>query len=274
MNPNVRYQVAAFDLDGTLVNTQKELLPSTREAIKKLQRLGVHVVLASGRHPIGVLHVAKELGLVGTDSYIMGFNGGAILSLKRMNRIFDYQISKELAWKIADAAVEIGLSPLTYTDDELLCIDDTNEYVLHEAEINHLPVRKISSFREEVTFPVNKVLVVGDPAIISGGGEEKLQELIAEHCTVFQSAPFFLETMPIGIDKASGLQKLLDLLGLSRLELATFGDGMNDEPMIKYAALGIVMANGDERLKKSASYITKSCDEGGIAHAIDMFWRE
>ena len=267
-----KLHVSAFDLDGTLLNSKKELLPSTILAIQHLKQIGVHIVLASGRHPHGIWHVAESLALTGTDSYLLGFNGGAIVSLKNGRRIFDQPMKQETAWTVADAALSLGLSPVTYTESEILCLDDTNEYVLFEAGLSRLPVRQISSFRKEVSFPVNKVLVVGEPEQIAAEGESGLRDAVKGLCTVSQSAPYFLEIMPEGIDKAFGLEKLLTVLGLSRENLAAFGDGMNDKPMLDYAAVGIAMENGAPALKADADLVTGSCDENGIAHAIERLW--
>lgn len=72
MNETGKLRIAAFDLDGTLLNSKKELLPSTILAIRRLKQIGVQVVLASGRHPKGIWPVAESLSLTGTDSYVLG----------------------------------------------------------------------------------------------------------------------------------------------------------------------------------------------------------
>ena len=272
MNETGKLRIAAFDLDGTLLNSKKELLPSTILAIRRLKQIGVQVVLASGRHPKGIWPVAKSLSLTGTDSYLLGFNGGAIVSLKTGEQVFERLMEPESARAAADAALSLGLSPVTYTKSELLCLDDTDQYVLFEAGLNRLPVRKISSFREDVPFPVNKVLVVGDPKRIAEGGESGLREAMRGRCSVSLSAPYFLEVMPEGIDKASGLENLLVLLGLSRENLAAFGDGMNDKPMLDFAAAGVAMGNAAPALKAGADLVTDSCDEDGIAIAVERLW--
>lgn len=272
MNNIGKLQVSAFDLDGTLLNSKKELLPSTVLAIRRLKQAGVQIVLASGRHPKGIWPVAGRLSLTGTDSYLLGFNGGTIVSLKTGKRIYDRQMAPETARTAADAALSLGLSPVTYTESELLCLDEENPYVRFEAGLNGLPVRRISSFRKEVCFPVNKVLVVGDPKQIADGGEAGLQKAVSGSCSVSLSAPYFLEVMPEGIDKASGLRQLLSLLGLTRESLAAFGDGMNDMSMLEYAAVGVAMENGAPALKAAADLVTKSCDEHGIALAVERLW--
>ncbi len=272
MNNTNKLQVSAFDLDGTLLTSQKELLSSTIQALRHLKQIGVRIVLASGRHPNGIWPVAESLSLTGTYSYLLGFNGGAIVSLKTGKRIYDQPMDPETAWAVADVALTLGLSPVTYTESELLCLDERDPYVQFEASLNGLPVRRIPSFREEVCFPVNKVLVVGNPKQIANGGESGLRKAMGASCTVSPSAPYFLEVMPRGIDKASGLKQLLSLLGLTRENLAAFGDGMNDRPMLEYAAVGVAMENGAPALKAAADLVTKSCDEHGIALAVKQLW--
>lgn len=269
----MQYKVAAFDLDGTLLNSKKTINASTYEAIKELREKGVSVVLASGRHPRGIIPVAEDLNLIGTDSYLLGFNGGATVDLRDMRRVVDYRMNAGLAWQIADAALELGLSPLTYTEDELLTLDMRNQYVQHEAKLSNLPMRQIPSFREGVTFKVHKVLVVGDPEIIKNGGEKILREKLASHCDVSRSAPFFLEVMPKGVDKGTGLETFLKLKNLGPQNLVAFGDGTNDQPMLDYAGIGVVMENGAEELKENADFITHSNDEDGIAYAVHSIWK-
>ena len=77
--------------------------------------------------------------------------------------------------------------------------------------------------------------------------------------------------MPQNIDKAYSLGKLLKHLGLDRSQMIACGDGFNDLSMIKYAGLGVAMANAKEEVKEAADYITLSNDEDGIAHVIDKF---
>ena len=77
--------------------------------------------------------------------------------------------------------------------------------------------------------------------------------------------------MPQNIDKAYSLGKLLRHLELDRSQMIACGDGFNDLSMIKYAGLGVAMANAQEEVRKAADYITRSNDEDGIAHVIDKF---
>jgi Cof subfamily protein (haloacid dehalogenase superfamily) len=88
---------------------------------------------------------------------------------------------------------------------------------------------------------------------------------------IYRSEPYFLEVLPKGIDKAQTLAVLLDKLGLTKEEVIACGDGFNDLSMVKFAGLGVAMANAQDIVKENADYITLSNDEDGIAHVIEKF---
>ena len=79
--------------------------------------------------------------------------------------------------------------------------------------------------------------------------------------------------MPLGVDKAYGVAKLLERLGYRRSQMVCCGDGFNDLPMIEYAGFGVAMANAQPAVRETADYITKSNDEDGVLHVINEFMR-
>ena len=104
--------------------------------------------------------------------------------------------------------------------------------------------------------------------------ENEIRQLTGDRMDVFRSAPFFLELVPKGIDKALSLGRLLDIMNISTGELMSFGDGYNDISMIKYAGMGIAMDNAADEVKKAADYVTLSNEDDGIAAAIDKFFNQ
>ncbi|MFW5669634.1 MAG: HAD-IIB family hydrolase, partial [Acetivibrio ethanolgignens] len=65
------YELIVLDLDGTLTNSQKEISPKTKEALFRIQKEGVRVVLASGRPTPGIMPLARELCLDEHGGYIL-----------------------------------------------------------------------------------------------------------------------------------------------------------------------------------------------------------
>lgn len=88
--------------------------------------------------------------------------------------------------------------------------------------------------------------------------------------SVYRSEPYFLELVPLGIDKARSLAVLLEKIGITREEMIAMGDGYNDLSMIKYAGLGIAMGNAQEPVKAAADYIAPSNDEDRVAIAVEQ----
>ena len=80
--------------------------------------------------------------------------------------------------------------------------------------------------------------------------------------------------MPQNIDKATSLQKLLNSLGMTADEMICCGDGYNDVSMIEYAGLGVAMGNAQPAVKDSADFVTRTNDEDGILHVINLFMRD
>lgn len=85
------------------------------------------------------------------------------------------------------------------------------------------------------------------------------------------TGPFYFEFTAQGIDKAKALDAVLKPMGYKQEEMIAFGDGQNDASMVKYAGLGVAMANAVDELKEISQYITGSNDEDGIADALYKF---
>ena len=93
MNKFLKNKVFAFDLDGTLVNSKKELLPSSKKVIFELINNGAHIVLVSGRTYEGVLPIAQELELDKNGGFICSYNGGLIKNPTDGKIIFDKKVN-------------------------------------------------------------------------------------------------------------------------------------------------------------------------------------
>ena len=96
-------------------------------------------------------------------------------------------------------------------------------------------------------------------------------DYLKDRMGVFRSEPYFLELVPKGIDKAQSLAVLLKRLDIVPEEVIACGDGFNDLPLIKYAGLGVAMANAQPVVREHADYVTRSNDEDGVAHVVEEF---
>lgn len=264
-------KLIVLDLDGTLTNDEKKITPRTKKALMDAQQNhGVKIVLASGRPTFGIAPLAEELNLKEYGGFILAFNGCRIINWQTRDIISDQMLSPDVMPYLYDCSKRTGFPILTYQGEDIVTECPEDKYVLEEARINKMPIRKMDNFLEEVKHPINKCLIVGDP--------EPLHELeleMAEHLkgvmNVFRSAPFFIELVPLGIDKAKTLEVLIKQMGISREEVMACGDGYNDLSMVEFAGLGVAMENAVEGVKACAQYITASNNEDGVGLAVEKF---
>ncbi|MEE0930188.1 MAG: HAD-IIB family hydrolase, partial [Acutalibacteraceae bacterium] len=145
-----------------------------------------------------------------------------------------------------------------------------NKYSDIEAKIVGLETKFVDDFADYVNFDVNKLLLAGDPAEILRL-EKTLSEKYKGVIGVFRSEEFFLELVPLGIDKAKSIDVLLNKLRLDRSQCIACGDGYNDITMIQYAGLGVAMENAAEEVKEAANIITDTNDNDGVAKIVTEY---
>lgn len=264
------YELLVLDLDGTLTNSKKEISPATKEALMELQKRGKKVVLASGRPTCGIVPLAEELDLKTYGSYILSFNGARIVDCGTDNIVYNQCISAEHLPKLYQVAKDNGVAIVTAKDNVLYSAFEADKYVDVETSINKLELKVCPNFVESIDFPMNKVIFAGKPEILERL-EIEMKEYYGDTLSIFRSEPFFLEFMPKNIDKAYSLGKLLETLGMTKDQMICCGDGFNDLTMIKFAGLGVAMANAQQVVLDNADYITLSNDEDGIIPVIEKF---
>jgi hypothetical protein len=263
----MKYKMLAFDLDGTLTNSDKQITPRTADAICRAEKDGAAIVLASGRPVYGIMPVAAKLDLKSLGGYILAYNGGCILDCRTNEVIYEKKLPNEYVRDICHYALQRDYALLTYEGDCVITNKKDNPYVIEEANINHLPIKQIEDMAAYITFPVNKFIIAEGPQTVAM--EIPMLKAAFPMLNVFSSAPFFLEIVPPDIDKADSLNYLLNRLEMTSAQLAAFGDGGNDVNMIKFAGMGVAMQNACDSCKAAANYITASNDEDGCGLAIE-----
>lgn len=267
----MEFKLLALDLDGTLTNSKKEITPHTRETlIRAQQEKGVKIILASGRPTYGVAPLANALELDKFGGYILAYNGGEIIDWRTREIMYKNLLDHDVLPYLYECAKKNGFAIVTYENEYVLTEKPDDEYVLKEALLNVMKIKKVDNFLEAVKHPIAKCLIVGEPARLARL-EAEMREHLKDRMGVFRSEPYFLELVPKGIDKARSLSVLLDELGLKREELMAAGDGFNDLSMVKFAGMGVAMANAQDVVKENADFITLSNEEDGVAHAVEKF---
>ena len=232
-----------LDIDGTLTNDQKEITPETKRILMKAQEQGIRLVIASGRPAKGIEKYGKMLEMDKHHGLFLCFNGAKVIDCQTGEVLVNTTMQQEL--------VTQALQHLKQFDVRM------NNYLLKE----------VSDLASYVDFPLNKILVVGQPEYlrenckaISAPFEGKLSMMF--------SANFFYEMTSQGIDKGAALKSALDKLGIEAKDCIAFGDAGNDITMLQFAGVGVAMANAQDEVKAVADYITDDNNHDGIAKAL------
>lgn len=263
-------KILVLDIDGTLVNSKKEITPATLEYLLRIQEEGHIVALASGRPYPGMKAYANQLKLHEYGGYVLSFNGGKVINCKTGEVVFKKPIPNTYLKTIYDYAIRHGLGMVTYRGDEVLTGTEIDEYMEYEARLNSMVIHKVDDFLGAVDFDMTKCLLTAVPEKAEAH-EKKLAELLAPDLNVFRSEPYFIEITIKGVDKAESIDKLVNVIGMDRKDTICCGDGFNDLTMVQYGGVGVAMDNAQQIVKDNADYITASCDQDGIVQVIKEF---
>ncbi|MCI1646865.1 MAG: Cof-type HAD-IIB family hydrolase [Bacteroides sp.] len=265
----MKCKLLVLDVDGTLLNDAKEISKRTLVALLKAQQMGVRIVLASGRPVYGVMPLARQLELEHYDGFIVSYNGGQIIRAKDNSIVFERYINADLLPYLEKKARKNNFALFTYKGDNIITNMPDNEHVRHEAFINKMGVVCETEFSEAIDFSPTQCVLVSDDEEALSGLEQHWRKRLNGTLDVFRSEDYFLEVVPCGIDKASALATLLDLLKISREEIIAIGDGVCDVTMIQQAGMGIAMGNAQDSVKACADMVTGSNEEDGVADAVE-----
>lgn len=268
----MKKKVLILDIDGTLTNSKKEITPKTLEALLKIQKQGHTIIIASGRPTHGVKWIADILQLEEYGGYVLCFNGGRITNIKTKEIVYQQRFPKECIAPLYEYAKTHDMGLVTYEDDTVIAATRVDEHMEFEARLNRMKLKKVEDFLSYVDFDVNKCLFTASVDKASNL-EKELAEQYKSVLSIYRSEPFFIEVMPLGVDKAASLEHLFSIIGVDRKDTIACGDGFNDMSMIQYAGIGVAMANAQNAVKEVADVITmKNNDEDGLLEIIETYF--
>ena len=265
----MKYKLLVLDVDGTLLNDEREISKRTLAALLKVQQMGVRIVLASGRPTYGLMPLAKTLELGNYGGFVLSYNGCQIIKAQNGEILFERRINPEMLPYLEKKARKNGFAIFTYHDDTLITDSPDNEYIKNEALLNNLKIIREDEFSTAIDFAPCKCMLVSDKEKALIGLEQHWEKRLAGTLDAFRSEPYFLEVVPCGVNKANTLGALLEHLGVTREEVIAVGDGVCDVTMLQLAGMGVAMGHSQESVKVCADYVTASNEEDGVALAVE-----
>ena len=264
----MNYKLIAIDLDGTLYNDNIIITQKTINALMKAQEMGIRIAISSGRPLPGLFHARDTLKLQKHHGMLVSYNGGKVVDTTTHEILYENTIPLELCIKILEHIKKYPVHPMI-DDGKVLYVENKNAYRVHEEYTNNsMDCVEIPSLIDFLDFPLVKILTSVDPVKLS-----EVLKVIGEpfkgKVDFIQTAPFYIEAVPVGTSKASGLTKVCKKLHISPDEIIAFGDAANDLEMVQFAGYGVAMGNACDELKACANEVTLSNNEDGIAHTLN-----
>jgi Cof subfamily protein (haloacid dehalogenase superfamily) len=259
--PNVK--LIAFDLDGTLLTSDKTITERAERAIKALSNLGVVMVPCTGRPPRNMKHYVEQLGL--GSAFV--FNGAGIYSAATDTTQYRHCFEKATALEVIRAVRE-------HFPDVIAGMEASHGWYL---DTGYYEWRKTQTY-----LPHLEPTGVGDICDFVGEGTVKIyfrqpgltareMSLALTNIETYWTwaSDHLLEVMAPKVNKREALTYIASELGISWQEVIAFGDEHNDQGMLLWAGLGIAMANAKSEAKEVADFITASNDEDGVAVVLE-----
>jgi len=271
-------RVLALDIDGTLLNTRKEISPRNHQAVKAAIEAGVRLALITGRRYPAARRIADQLP---GDPVLVLHNGGLVIENSLPIRV--RPLKKATAASVVAFGKYFGADPVVHVGhrgEGLLYVDTASPshtllaYYLH---MSHPDVRVVESLVSALEAEADDPLQV-----MFGGSMNEMRDLASaldargfeatSLRTVYPAEDLSLiDVVGPTVDKSEALSFLCSRWSVDMGSVLAIGDNWNDRSMLQQAGIGCVMANADEGLRSLGLVLVPGNDDDGVAHAIERF---
>ena len=259
-----------FDLDGTLLNPDKEISHKTRKTLEKCKESSIGLYIATARPPLldrMLSWDASTLSLFDGGSY---YNGGCVIlgALKTYSPVSEAIVQKTIEQVCRYGTLNIALQlehekhafrfPLEEKGWRTWGVSADETLALNQ--VGNLQTIKMLVFFSNLIdsdTPISTELVQGLERLCLGAAQFYLTD--KGKC---------VQIMAESVNKLSSIEKMRAALGYEKNEIAVFGDDINDMEMLSGYEYSVAMGNAGDRVKGSAQYVTLDNNHDGIHHAI------
>ena len=270
----MHYKMIAFDMDGTLLKSDKTVSEGTIKALRKASEAGAILAFSTGRPLCEVKPYLDRLPMMHYG--ILG-SGAVVYDFIRGRRLSEKCIPKEVPQAVARIIEGRDIMPHLISDDQV--------YV-NEEQVRTIERYKLTAYRS--LYEQTAVFEQDMLSFLTAPGR-RFQKINLFHCsskdreiTLHAAASLpvqltlaeetSLEMTAEGVSKGYGLRKLCEFLDLPLQQVIAVGDGDNDVDIFKAAGLSVAMGNADDGVKKSADCIVSDNDHDGCAEAVERFF--
>ncbi|MGQ8773235.1 pyridoxal phosphatase [Serratia sp. NA_112.1] len=265
------YRVIALDLDGTLLDNQKRILPQSLAALAQARAAGIKVVVVTGRHHVAIHPFYQALEI---DTPAICCNGTYLYDFQQKKVLAADPLEKDQAKLVLQMLKQSDIHGLMYVDDAMLYQEPSGHVIRSLAWAETLPPAQ-----RPTLLQVNSLVQAADDA-------QSIWKFATSHADI-PALRSFAETVEKelglacewswhdqvdiakgGNSKGKRLQQWVESQGLSMSQVVAFGDNYNDLSMLEAVGLGVAMGNADDAIKQRADLVIADHLQPGIAEVI------
>ena len=289
------YKLVAIDLDGTMLNSYGVVSEETKNTIKKVEKQGVEVIIASGRPIDSIKQIAKEIE---SKNYFIAGNGAIIYDMKKDEIIYEKTLSKEKVLEIIKKCEENSISYNVYTEREILAtslkynvlyyhkenlkkeenkktriniVNNMYEYIKNKEDARYLKITICDENKTVFNSIIKKLKDIKNIEILDVS--HMARKTIVQGTEEYQISYYYTEISTENVDKWDAIQFLIEKLNIKKEEVIAIGDNINDKKMIENSGLGIAMKQSTPSILEVADEITEGNNEDGVAKILQKYYK-
>ena len=259
------YKLIALDVDGTILTNERGLADRTRLAVARAAKAGAAVTLATGRMFTSARRASRQLGI---KTPIATSQGAHVADPTSGEVLYHLPLSEQMALDALTALRSSDLEVMAY-HGEVVYVKEMTPWSEAYAQRNGTDVSAVGDLTSVAGRGLTRLVVVGDEEEIRLL-ESALIPRIGSRLYVTRSLPHFCEILHPEGGKDRALAWLCRRLGVQRGETVAFGNGYNDVRMLRWAGLGVAVADAVPEVLEAADRVAPPTEDDGVAQVLEQ----
>ena len=242
----MKYELFAFDLDGTLLDPEGQLPPATLDFLNTL-RAKARFTLVTGRSLFSARPYIKALGI---EITVVLYHGAVVFHAREKRVLYEARLPSSVAQKVLVVAQNFPVDVQVYrsVDDPHIYVRRISPQIEEFVKKEGLPARIIHDWGKVAGGDLLKLLFIGQAEVLL----ELREALKGLPATVVRSERNYLEVLPHGVSKGAGLAWLCEWMGIPLERVVAVGDQESDVSVFERVGLGVAMAHAPDSVCRKA----------------------
>ena len=289
------YKLVAIDLDGTMLNSYGMITENTKKTIKKIEKQGVEVVIASGRPIDSIKTIAREIE---SKNYFIAGNGAIVYDVKKDEIIYEKTMPKVKVLEIIKICEENSIAYNVYTEQEILAtalkynvlyyhkenlkkeesqrtkiniVNDMYEYIKDKEDARFLKITICDESKSVFNSIIRKLKEINNIEILDVS--HMARKTIIQGTEEYLISYYYTEISTNDVDKWNAIEFLIEKLNIKKEEVMAIGDNSNDKMMIENSGLGVAMKQSTPSIIEIANEITDDNNDDGVAKILQKYYK-